>query len=67
VIIITKDTDFSDLILNLGAPPKIIKIQTGNCDNKILYSLIQDNIEKAVRMLITFDKNIVEINNQKLL
>lgn len=34
VILISKDTDFPELISRLGSPPKLINLKTGNCDNR---------------------------------
>ena len=61
VIIITKDSDLPAIVQQYGSPPKIINLLIGNCHNRILYSILQQNLEKAVRLLIQFDKNIVEI------
>lgn len=36
VILISKDSDFDELISRLGSPPKLIFLKTGNCDNRIL-------------------------------
>ena len=63
VILITKDSDFSRLVIEFGPPPKILYVAEGNCDNKLLYSILKNNLEKAVNMLIVFDKHLVEINN----
>jgi len=36
VIIISKDADIPELINRMGAPPKCINVQIGNCDNRKL-------------------------------
>ncbi|HEY1165745.1 MAG TPA: DUF5615 family PIN-like protein [Chitinophaga sp.] len=36
VILISKDADFPELISRLGAPPKLINIKIGNCDNRAM-------------------------------
>ncbi len=33
VIIVSKDSDFSEIINRLGSPPKLINIKIGNCSN----------------------------------
>jgi predicted nuclease of predicted toxin-antitoxin system len=51
-IIVTKDTDFSDLSLLLGHPPKVIWIRRGNCKTKDIETLLRqhhiniENLEK---------------------
>ncbi|MBS1587607.1 MAG: DUF5615 family PIN-like protein [Bacteroidetes bacterium] len=38
VILISKDTDFPNLINRLGSPPKLVSIQIGNTDNRVLWN-----------------------------
>jgi len=64
VILISKDTDLDEIISIFGSPPKLINIKIGNCDNKILYSIIEKNIERTVRSLLDFNKDIIEIKNE---
>lgn len=45
-IIVTKDSDFSELILLKGFPPKVIWIRIGNCTTNDIESLIRSNAEK---------------------
>lgn len=61
VILISKDTDFPDLINMHGAPPKLIYIRIGNCDNRELWKFLKSNIEQAINYLINFDKDIIEL------
>lgn len=61
VILISKDTDFPDLISRLGSPPKLIFIQIGNCDNRILWDFLKQNIYKAIELLTTTDVDIIEL------
>jgi predicted nuclease of predicted toxin-antitoxin system len=61
VILISKDADFPDLIGLLGAPPKLISIRIGNCDNKKLFEFLKANIKQAINYLINFDKDIIEL------
>jgi predicted nuclease of predicted toxin-antitoxin system len=62
VILISKDADFDELVNRLGSPPKLIVIKKGNCDNREMWGFIKPNIVKAVRMLITSDVDIVELD-----
>lgn len=43
MLIVTKDSDFNDLGLILGFPPKLIWIKRGNCSTKEIGTLIRTN------------------------
>ena len=62
VILISKDTDLDQIISLKGSPPKLIVLKIGNCDNRIMFSLLKDNLQKALRLLFDFNKDIIEIN-----
>ncbi len=65
VILLSKDTDFGELISRLGAPPKLISLRIGNCDNKTLWELIKPSINEALELLLNSDIEIVELDNEK--
>ena len=56
VIIITKDSDLEEIISKKGSPPKLINLKFGNCDNRILFSILSEHIERVLKLLIDFDK-----------
>ena len=62
VIIVSKDTDLNEIVSLHGCPPKLIILKVGNCDNKILFEILRNNLEKAIRLLFDFNKDIIEIN-----
>jgi predicted nuclease of predicted toxin-antitoxin system len=62
IILLSKDSDLIDIILQKGSPPKLINIKIDNCDNRILFNLLAPKIEHAVRMLTDFNNDIIEIN-----
>lgn len=62
VILISKDTDFPDLISRLGSPPKLINVKIGNCDNRTLWSTLKPNIKEAIYLLMESDIDIVELD-----
>lgn len=62
VILVSKDTDFPELISKSGAPPKLINIKIGNCNNRTLWALIKPHIKKAVDILTSEDIDIIEID-----
>lgn len=41
-VIVTKDSDFSDLCILLGFPPKVIWIRRGNCTTNTIESILRD-------------------------
>ena len=42
-IIVTKDSDFSDLCILQGFPPKVIWIRRGNCSSADIASILRDH------------------------
>ncbi len=61
IILLTKDSDFADLIERFGAPPKVINLEAENMKSRILYSLLKTQIERSVRLLTQFDHNSIEL------
>jgi predicted nuclease of predicted toxin-antitoxin system len=41
--LLTKDKDFVNLSLTLGAPPKVILLQTGNCSTSQIERILRSN------------------------
>ena len=62
VIIISKDSDFRELVAWRGTPPKLVFIKFGNCSNKKVYEQLKSKIYDAVEHLIYGDLDIFEIN-----
>ena len=42
-VIVTKDSDFSDLCILLGFPPKVIWIRRGNCSTNTIESILREH------------------------
>jgi predicted nuclease of predicted toxin-antitoxin system len=61
VILVSKDADFPELISRLGSPPKLIVVRNGNCDNREMWNFIKPNISQSIRLLISSDVDIVEL------
>lgn len=61
IIIISKDSDLDEIISTSGSPPKLISLKVGNCNNKILFSILEQNVERSIRLLLDFNKDIIEI------
>ena len=43
--IVTKDADFSEFSLRLGAPPKVIWLRRGNCSVDDTVAMLRDHID----------------------
>ncbi len=63
-IILTKDSDFVDLVCRLGVPPRVIWITCGNVTNRNLRTLLTTTLPKALAMLQQ-GESIVEIRANK--
>ncbi len=61
IIIITKDIDFSQLLNEFGAPPKIIRVSIGNTSNRLLFDFLKPRIPLALEILTNEETNIVEL------
>lgn len=61
VILVSKDSDFSELVTRLGSPPKLINIRFGNCDNRKFWSILQPKIMEAVNLLTQTDLQVVDV------
>ena len=61
IILITKDADFPALITEMGSPPKLIKLNTGNLPTLILWSRYKANFITAIHILQTTDAEIIFI------
>jgi len=62
VIIITKDADFLSLIIDKGAPPKIIWLTCGNTSNESLKKILSEKLTLTLKLL-SEGNNIVEITD----
>lgn len=61
-IIVTKDSDFIDLVCRLGIPPQILWLTCGNVTNRNLKLLLSATLEEALERFCQGDL-IVEISN----
>ena len=62
-IIMTKDSDFIDLVCRLGTPPQILWITCGNVTNRNLRQLLTATLSSALEQ-IKQGEAIVEISNK---
>ncbi|MGB3693522.1 MAG: DUF5615 family PIN-like protein [Spirulinaceae cyanobacterium] len=61
-VIMTKDSDFIDLVCRLGAPPQILWITCGNVTNRNLRNILTTTFSEALEQLRQ-GEIIVEIGN----
>jgi predicted nuclease of predicted toxin-antitoxin system len=51
VIVMTKDSDFVDLVERLGSPPQIIWLTCGNTSNARLRQILSEMLPQALEIL----------------
>jgi len=51
IVIITKDSDFIELVTRLGTPPQILWVTTGNVTNRYLKQLLIVAFPQALKLL----------------
>ena len=59
--VITKDSDFVDLVDRLGAPPQIIWLTCGNTSNARLREILRETLSRAIELLVA-GEILVEIS-----
>ena len=62
-IIITKDSDFINLVTLYGSPPKIILLTCGNTSHDRLKEILSLYLNSALKLLDS-GESIIEINNK---
>jgi predicted nuclease of predicted toxin-antitoxin system len=50
-VLISKDSDFVELAMRLGAPPKLIWLRSGNVSNAALQALFTAKLHEAIQLL----------------
>jgi len=56
-VIVTKDSDFYDLSLLMGFPPRVIWIRSGNVSKSAITRLLIENRE-TIQQLLEFDNKV---------
>jgi len=64
-IVVTKDSDFLDSYYIKGIPPKLLLVSTGNIKNKVLFNLLESNIEKIIELFGQY--SFIELDNNEIL
>lgn len=61
-VILTKDSDFIDLVCRLGTPPQVVWLTCGNVTNRYLRQLLSATLPETLEQLRQGEM-IVEISN----
>ena len=59
--VISKDSDYRDLSYELGHPPKLIWVRTGNSSADLVESLLRDNYEEILAFEQNPDLGMIEL------
>lgn len=59
-ILMSKDSDFIEMVIRFGSPPKLLSLNCGNMSNAALQTLVQSKLRDAITLLERGDL-IVEI------
>lgn len=63
VIVMTKDSDFVDLVNTYGAPPQVIWVACGNTSNARLREILSKTLPQALTLLASGEQ-VVEIREK---
>ena len=61
-VIVSKDSDFVELVIRLGTPPQILWLTCGNVTNRKLQRILSNTFAEALR-IIEEGEAIVEISD----
>ena len=59
--VLTKDSDYRQLSLDHGHPPKVILVRIGNCRVREVESLIRDHYDEIMDLEQDPDRGIIEL------
>jgi predicted nuclease of predicted toxin-antitoxin system len=59
--IVTKDSDFNNLISLFGFPPKVIWLRKGNCSTKLIKEIIQGHFDLITGFINDSENGILSI------
>lgn len=63
IVVVSKDSDFVDLVTRLGTPPQILWVTCGNVTNRNLRRIFTETFPNALRLLQAGEA-IVEISDK---
>ncbi len=60
-VIVTRDSDFSDMIALYGPPPKVVRFCRGNCSRNVVAEALIEHCEEILYALSDTERGLVEI------
>ena len=63
IILLSKDSDFPDLLNRLFPPPKLIWLRMGNCPNSRMKIILTNTLLVAINELLNTSTIMIEITN----
>jgi len=60
--IVTKDSDFNDLVLMRGFPPKVIWLRLGNCTTRQVADVLRSSYDVVEEFLTSIEIGILELS-----
>lgn len=59
--IVSKDSDFNNLVSYFGFPPKVIWLRRGNCSTKVIIEIMTENLELIKAFISDTENGILTI------
>lgn len=60
-LIVTKDSDFSELVVFLGFPPKVIWIRRGNCSTNDIEHILRGSYDAIAQLSVNDSAGILTL------
>ncbi|MGV8092177.1 MAG: DUF5615 family PIN-like protein [Mangrovibacterium sp.] len=60
--IVTKDSDFNNLVSYFGLPPKVIWLRRGNCSTTVINDLLNKNLQTIEAFINDNENGILSIS-----
>lgn len=60
-LVVTKDSDFSELVVYLGFPPKVIWIRRGNCSTHDIEQILRKNYDVVAQFAASESTGILTL------
>ena len=61
LVVLTKDSDYRQLSLERGHPPKAILVRIGNCRVREVESLLRDHYSEIMVFMQDLDRGVIEL------
>lgn len=61
--VVTKDADFADLVMTLGAPPRVVWLRLGNCATSAVEALLIEHREAVIAFGQDLEARVLALAN----